>query len=45
MLLAEGVPRFQTAIKYNSKVDKMRRGRLCPVKPENAPLKEAANRR
>lgn len=41
MLLAEGVCRFETAIKYNLKVDKMRRAGLCPVKPEDAPLKEA----
>lgn len=40
MLLAEGVCRFQTAIKYNLKVDKMRHAGLCPVKPEDTPLKE-----
>lgn len=43
MLLAEGVCRFQTAIKYNLKVDKMRHAGLCPVKPEDTPLKEPAN--
>lgn len=41
MLLAEGVCRFETSIKYNLKVDKMRRAGLCAVKPEDEPLKEA----
>lgn len=44
MLLAEGVCRFQTTVKYNLKVDKIRRGGLYPVKPEDPPLKETETR-
>lgn len=43
MLLAEGVCQFQT-VKYNLKVDKMRRCGLYPVKPEDPPLKETETR-